>query len=107
VLQAQDQELRLKWLTIAEVFFRNGNYLFFKCCRGVINYCLNTCRLKSSTPQTPKCAKRACQCAQEQVQERYKPKYEKNLEKNDQYVKKILFFDSEKIKVSRARTEGK
>jgi len=25
-------------------------YLFLKCCPGTINYCLNSCRLKNSTP---------------------------------------------------------
>ena len=44
---------------VVDVFFRNGNYLFLKCCPGIINSCLNSCRLKTSTPQTPKRAERA------------------------------------------------
>jgi len=49
---------------------------------GYINYCLNSCRLKTSTPQTPKRAERARQRAQEQSQETHKPNFEKMSEKS-------------------------
>ena len=44
-----------------EVYFRNGEYLFLKRCAGRINYCLDSCRLKTSKPlvQTPKRAEMA------------------------------------------------
>ena len=49
------------------VFFQNGKYLFLKCCLGIINHCLHSCRLKPSTTQTLKHAERARWRAQEQV----------------------------------------
>jgi len=39
-------------ITVNDVDFRSGNYLFTKCCPGIIKYSLNSCRLK--TPQSPK-----------------------------------------------------
>ena len=47
-------------LTVVDVFFWNENDLFLKRCPGMINSCLNSYRLKISTPQMPKRAERAC-----------------------------------------------
>jgi len=69
------------------LFFRNRKFLFLKCCPGIINYCLNICRLKNSTPPTPKRAERARYLAQEQEKERDKPNFEKNVGKPHQFVK--------------------
>ena len=44
--------------TVVDAFFRNGIFLFLECCPGIINYCRNGCRLKTSTPQTPQRAER-------------------------------------------------
>jgi len=63
--------------TAALLFFRNRKNSLLKCCPGIIECCLNICRLKNSTPQTPKRAERARLRAQEQVQESDKPKFEK------------------------------
>jgi len=46
-------------MTVVDVIFRNGCYAFLKCCPGINNFCLNSCRLKTSTPQTPKRTERA------------------------------------------------
>jgi len=35
----------------------NGNCTFTICCSGIIEFSLNICRLKTSTPQTPMCPK--------------------------------------------------
>jgi len=47
---------------VVDVNFRNGNHLFTNCCPGIINISdsLNGCRLKTSTPQSPKRAQRMC-----------------------------------------------
>jgi len=79
-------------LTVVDVFFWNENDLFLKCCPGIINSCLNSYRLKISTPQMPKRAERACERATEQVQEKENPHFEQNVEKTNQLVKKMSFF---------------
>jgi len=50
-------QLNLRLYTVVDVDFRNRNYLFLKCCPGIINFCLNSCRLKISTQLRPKRAK--------------------------------------------------
>jgi len=45
--------------TVLDAVFRNRNDLFLKCCPGIINFCISSCRLKTSTTQTPKRAQRA------------------------------------------------
>jgi len=49
--------------TVVDIFFWNGNYLW---CPGLINFCLNKYRLKTSTPQTPKTCS-ACTLARAQT----------------------------------------
>ena len=43
--------------------FQNRTCLLFECCPGIINFCLHSCRLKTSTPQKPKRAERVRWCA--------------------------------------------
>ena len=42
--------------TVVDVVLRrrNGNCVFLTCCPGIINYCLNSCRLKTFTSETSK-----------------------------------------------------
>ena len=42
-----------------DVFFQKRNCLFLKCRPGIITYCLNSCCLKTSIPQTPQRAESA------------------------------------------------
>ena len=83
---------------LVDVYSRSENYVFLKCCPGTINSCLNSYRLKTSTPQTPKRAKRA------RARSRYRKETNQIVQKNvgscDQleFLKKMLFFNCRKNK---------
>jgi len=85
--------------TVLDAVFRNRNDLFLKCCPGIINFCLSSCRLKTSTTQTPKRAQRARWRVQKWFQERDKPSRGKKCRKPQPIVKKMSFSISKKIRV--------